>query len=176
MDRRPYRRPVARRSDSHFQLEKERDSMSVQHLTVETPTAWYQAGERQVFIADVLDSSNSASMSVGFARYDRGATNEWVVTYDQALIVTKGVFTVHSEDGSITAKAGELIFVTEGTKVIYQGEEDGTEVVYVTHPHWWDTQRESEHAHLLAAFRPVRGVTRMMPSFGEPRTPAHSGA
>ncbi len=150
--------------------------MSVQHLTVETPTTWYQAGDRKVFIADVLDSSSSASMSVGFARYDKGATNEWVVTYDEALIVTKGAFTVHSADGAITAKPGEVIFLTAGTKVVYQGEEDGTEVVYVTYPHWWDTQRESEHAHLLAAFRHVRGVTTLIPSFSDTRTPAHSGA
>jgi ethanolamine utilization protein EutQ len=150
--------------------------MSVQHLTIEDATMWWQAGDRRVFIADILDSSNSASMSVGFARYDKGATNEWVVTYDQALIVTKGVFSVRSADGVTTARAGEVIFLTEGTRVVYEGEEDGTEVIYVTFPHWWDTHRESEHAHLLAKLRPVRGATRLMPSLPKRRPAAHSGA
>jgi ethanolamine utilization protein EutQ len=142
--------------------------MSAQHLTIEDATTWWQAGDRQVFIADVLDSSSSASMTVGFARYDKGATTEWVVTYDQALVVTKGVFTVRTAGGVITAKAGEAIFLTKGTTVLYEGEEDGTEIVYVTFPHWWDVHRESEHAHLLAQFRPVRGATRLMPTRARP--------
>jgi ethanolamine utilization protein EutQ len=142
--------------------------MSAHHLTIEDATTWWQAGDRQIFIADVLDSSNSASMTVGFARYDKGATNEWVVTYDQALVVTKGTFTVHTADRAITAKAGEAIFLTQGTKVLYEGEQDGTEIVYVTFPHWWDVHRESEHAHLLATFRSVRGVTQLMPSRARP--------
>jgi ethanolamine utilization protein EutQ len=156
------------------EIRKESD-MGVQHLTIEDVTTWYQAGDRQVFIADVLDSSNSASMSVGFGRYDEGATTEWIVTYDQALIVTKGALTVRTADGVITAKAGEVIFLTEGTQVVYQGEQPGTEVVYVTYPHWWDVHRESEHAHQLAELRAVRGVTRHIPSLPDPR-PARVGA
>lgn len=149
--------------------------MSVQRLTIEDPTTWYQAGDRQVFIADVLDSSNSASMSVGFARYEKGATREWAITCDQAVIVTKGVLTVRSADTTVTAKAGEVIFLTEGTKVVYEGEQMGTEVVYVTYPHWWDAHRESEHAHQLAELRAVRGVTRLIPSLPDAR-PAPAGA
>jgi ethanolamine utilization protein EutQ len=150
--------------------------MGVQHLTIEDVTTWWQAGDRRVFIADVLDSSNSASMSVGFARYDRGATNEWIVTYDQALIVTNGALTVRSADGVITAKTGEVIFLTEGTKVVYEGDEDGTQVVYVTFPHWWDVHRDSDHAHLLAKLRPIRGVTRLVPSLTETEIARRNGA
>ncbi len=84
----------------------------------------------------MLDAENSDAMSVGFARYKKkGDRNEWTVTYDEALIVTKGIFTVHSDEGVKTAKAGEVIFLTKGTKVTYEGGEDDTEVVYVTHPH-----------------------------------------
>jgi hypothetical protein len=35
---------------------------------------------------------------VGFAYYAPGARNEWVVTYDEALIITRGAFTVTSAD------------------------------------------------------------------------------
>jgi ethanolamine utilization protein EutQ len=149
--------------------------MSVQHLTIEDPTTWYQAGDRQVFIADVLDSSNSASISVGFGRYAEGASQDWVVTCDQALIVTRGALRVRSAEDDVTARAGEVIFVTEGTKVVYRGELPGTEVVYVTYPHWWDVHRESEHAHLLADLRAVRGVTRLIPSLADAR-PVRAGA
>lgn len=129
--------------------------MSVRHFTIKDPPTWYQHTDRQIFLGDVLDSSNSDTMSVGFARYSQGQINEWTVTYDEALIVTKGSFTVRSEDGAKTAKAGEVIFLTKGTKVVYQAEEDNTEVVYVTYPHWFDAQRNSTHANLLDAFHPV---------------------
>lgn len=50
-------------------------------------------------------------MSVGFCRYSKGAADEWTST--QELIVTKGVFTVCSDDGDKTAKASEVIFLTK---------------------------------------------------------------
>lgn len=74
------------------------------------------------------------------------------VTYDEALIVTKSVFTVRSADVTNTAKAGEVIFLTNGTKVVYQAEEDNTEIVYVSYLLWFDAQRNSKHADLLNAF------------------------
>lgn len=129
--------------------------MSVKHFTIKDPITWYQHTDRQIFLSDVLDSSNSDTMSVGFARYGKGESNEWTVTYDVVDIVTKGVFTVRSADGAKTAKAGEVIFMTAGTKVVYQAEEDNTEVVYVTYPHWSDAQRKSEHADLLDTFHPT---------------------
>jgi uncharacterized cupin superfamily protein len=74
---------------------------------------WYQPEGRRIFLGDVLDATTSDTMSVGFARYAPGQANEWVVTYDEALIVTKGTYTVTAEDGTkTTAKVGEFIFLT----------------------------------------------------------------
>jgi ethanolamine utilization protein EutQ len=99
-------------------------------------------------------------MSVGFYRNARkGEKNEWIVTYDEALIVTKGALTVRSVDGAKTAKAGEVLFLTKGTKIAYEAAEDDTEVVYVTYPHWMDAQTQSKHAHLLEAHQPVTAPT-----------------
>ncbi len=93
---------------------------------------------------------------MGFGRYSRGASNAWVVTYDEALVVTKGAFSVRTDEGTVTARAGEVILLTKGTRVVYVGEDDGTELVYVTHPHWAAAQRASEHAALLDEFHPTR--------------------
>jgi ethanolamine utilization protein EutQ (cupin superfamily) len=58
-------------------------------------------------------------MSVGFARYGKkGERNEWIVTHDEVLVVTKRAFTVRSAGEAKTAKAGELIFLTKGTEII----------------------------------------------------------
>jgi ethanolamine utilization protein EutQ len=129
--------------------------MSVRHFT-NKDAKLYQYVDRPIFVGDVLDSSNSETMSVGFYSNKRkGEQTEWVVTYDEALIVTKGALTVRFADGAKTAKAGEVIFLTKGTKVTYEAAEDATEAVYVTYPHWMDAQRKSEHAHLLESFHPV---------------------
>jgi ethanolamine utilization protein EutQ len=83
----------------------------------------------------------------------KGAKSDWVVTYDEAQIVTRGALTVRSAAGAKTAKAGEVIFLTEVMEIAYA--EDGTEVVHGTCPHWTDAQTKSKHAHLLDSYYPV---------------------
>jgi ethanolamine utilization protein EutQ len=131
----------------------------IRHFSPDAARGWYQAEGRRIFLTDVVDENESETMSVGFARYAAGQSNEWVVTYDEALIVTRGSFSVTSADGDkTTAAAGELIFLTAGTKVVYSAEDAGADVVYVTYPHWMDAQRRSEHARLLDEFHPVEGL------------------
>lgn len=129
--------------------------MTVRHFT-RKDAKFYQYNDLQIFVGDVLDSSNSDTMSVGFYRNKRkGDRNEWVVSYDEALIVTRGALTVRFSDGKRTAKAGEIIFITRGTRIAYEAAEDDTEVVFVTYPHWMDAASKSEHAHLLDSYHPV---------------------
>ena len=131
--------------------------MTVRHFTSDEAN-WYQYRDREIFVGDVLDSSNSETMSVGFYRNKfKGERNEWVVTYDEALICTRGALTVRSPEGTKTAKAGEVIFLTKGTPVAYEAGEDNTEVVYVTYPHWMEVHRQSEHAGLLDDFHSPNG-------------------
>ena len=126
-------------------------------FTAEDVDTWYRSGDRKIFLSDALDPSNSESMSVGFARYAAGEWNEWVVTYDEALIVTRGAYTVTSADGvETTARAGEVIFLRKGTPVVYSAKEEGADVVYVTYPHWMDAQRQSEHAGFPRNIPPSR--------------------
>lgn len=129
--------------------------MSVKHFTIKDVATWYQHTDRQMFLGGVLDETNSDAMSVGFGRYQKGESNEWIVTYDEVFVVTKGAYTIHSVDGAKTAKAGEVLFLTKGTKITYEGAEDNTEVVYVTYPHWMDAHRKSEHAALLDNLQPA---------------------
>jgi ethanolamine utilization protein EutQ len=127
--------------------------MGVRHFTSDD-AKFHQYADREIFVGDVLDSSNT--MSAGYYRNRRkGERNEWVVTYDEALIVTKGALTVRSADGATTARAGEVIFLTKGTEVAYEAAEDDNEVVYVTYPHWLEAQMKSEHARLLDSYHPV---------------------
>ncbi len=129
--------------------------MSVRRFSAQD-AQWYQYQGREIYVGDVLDASNSESMSVGFYRNrNKGERNAWIVTYDEALIVTKGALTIESDDSVTTARAGEILFLTKGTRVAYEAAEDDTEVVYVTYPHWMVAHQSSEHAHLLDAYTKV---------------------
>jgi len=148
--------------------------MSVQHLTIDDTTTWFQAGDRNVFIGDVLDVATSATLRVRFSRYGRGASHEWMVTADEALIVTKGALTVRSAAGLQTAATGDVISLAKGTRVVFQGDEDPTEVVFVTYLTWYDAQRTDdplEHEDVT----PLRGATRFGHSLGCP-APLRKGA
>ena len=107
---------------------------AIRHLTTETVATWYQPGNVEVVVGDALDPSSSAPLVVGYARYRKGATNRLTtLPYDEALIITRGVFTVRRPDGTATATAGEVIFHRAGTSVVYQADEDA-EMVYVSYP------------------------------------------
>ncbi len=128
-------------------------------FTPEDVQTWIQSEQRQIFLGDVVDATNSDTMGVGFARYAPGESNEWVVTYDEVLIVTRGAFSVTSANGhKTTAKAGEFIFLRKDTKLVYSAGDSGAELVYVMYPHWTNTQLASDHADLVDTFHPVDGV------------------
>jgi ethanolamine utilization protein EutQ (cupin superfamily) len=134
-------------------------SVGVRRFTPDDVQTWMQSEQRQIFLGDVLDATNSASLGVGFARYAPGESNEWVVTYDEVLIVTNGAFSVTTANGQkSTARAGEVIFLPRDTRLIYSAEDAGAELVYVMYPHWTETQLASEHATLLDTFHPVGGT------------------
>jgi len=125
--------------------------MSIRHFSIDKVPAWYQHTDRQIFLADVLDESNSEALGVWFGRFGAGESNDWIVTYDEMIVVLKGRFTVRGQDNTETAAAGEVIFLTKGTKVTYQAHE-ATELVGSTYPHWQVAQRQSEHAAMLDDF------------------------
>lgn len=130
----------------------------VTRYTSDDVPTWLQSEQRQVFIGDVVDGSNGETMGVGFARYAPGASNEWAVTYDEVLIVTRGSFSVISAAGRRTAKAGELIYLRRGTELTYAADDEGAEVVYVMHPHPASTELAAEHPDLVATFHPIEGA------------------
>jgi ethanolamine utilization protein EutQ len=126
-------------------------------ITTDLPLTWHQPGEKRIFLADALDHTSDAAMSVGFARYAAGESNEWTMSYDEALVITRGVFTVRSATDSVTARAGQVIFLRDGEEIVYQADEDA-ELVYVTHPHWLRATEQGPQAGRLAEWHPVQSA------------------
>lgn len=125
---------------------------------------WYRRHQQDLLLADAIDAESGAQMTVGFARYGANEANPWTVTYDEALVITRGRFTVESDGRSTTAGPGEVIYLRAGTELRYLAEEQ-TELVYVTHPHWMPATEASPFADRLAEFQPVAeppGLTRLL--------------
>ena len=147
--------------------------MSVQHLTIDDTRAWFQAGDHDVYVGDVLDVITSPSTRVRFARYGRGAMHEWMVTVDETLIVTKGALMVRSAGQVQIARAGEVISLTKGTLVVYRGEAEDTEVVFVSYTPRADIQRVPTRVDEV---RPPRNAARLAPAFNVPMDKLKKGA
>jgi len=137
--------------------------MAVQHLTSDDTRAWFLAGDRDVMVGDVLDLATTSAMRVRFGRYASGAQHEWVVTHEETLIVTRGALRVRFDSGEQVARAGDVIALSKGARVVYRGEEDGTEVVFVTHMHRAGSDREAAPA-AEPVVRSISGVPRLVPS------------
>jgi ethanolamine utilization protein EutQ len=120
--------------------------------TSEQDRDWYRRGTQDLRLSDAIDASSGASMTVGFARYGAGESNPWTMTYDEALVVTRGRFSVESGGATTTAGPGEVIYLHKGTDLVYRAEED-TELVYVSHPHWMEATAASPFAARIDEFQ-----------------------
>jgi ethanolamine utilization protein EutQ len=117
---------------------------------------WYRRRDQDLRLADAIDGATGAAMTVGFARYAAGESNEWVTTYDEALVVTKGTFAVDSGGESTVGRPGEVIYLSTGTPLVYRAITDA-EVVYVSYPHWYDATARSPQAFRLGEFAEEAG-------------------
>lgn len=115
------------------------------------PLVWFRYLQRDLALADAIGSSDGAAMSVGFARYGAGERNNWVMNYDEALVITHGRFAVESDDGTVEAGPGEVIYLSNGTRVTYRAVTDA-ELVYISYPHWYEATRQSDDAWRLDDF------------------------
>jgi ethanolamine utilization protein EutQ len=97
----------------------------------------------EVYLKDVVDSSVSQTMSAGYGKYSKGVSNDWTLDYDEVIVVVRGGFTIHSEGKSTTLKAGDSFFITRGTSVTYQADEEPSVMLYVAYPNWREAAQKA---------------------------------
>lgn len=99
-------------------------------------------GDAEVYLKDVVDAAISPSLDAGWGRYGKGVSLEWTLDYDEVFFVIEGVMTIRTADGAHTARAGDFFFITRGTPVVYQADQD-VRFFYVTYPHWQEAARKA---------------------------------
>src|SRR5512139_1126772 len=96
----------------------------VRKLSSDDPTLrWYRRGRQELRLVDAIDGEAGVAMTVGFARYAAGEANDWTTSYDEALVLTRGSFAVDSGGESTVAGTGEVIYLSDGTDVVYRAIE-----------------------------------------------------
>lgn len=101
--------------------------MRVRTVTTEDAETWSRVGDGEIFVSDIVDQAAApdARMTVGFARLGEGEALDISFPYDEVLIVTRGSYTVRTEDGeTVTARAGQVIYLPAGSSSSSRADED----------------------------------------------------
>ncbi|WP_019673763.1 cupin domain-containing protein [Psychrobacter lutiphocae] len=89
------------------------------------------------YVARALPDDISPNIGVGFARWE-GAEVEWQVLYDEVNFVIEGCFELTANGQNYEVCSGQMLWIPEGTKLIYAGH---ALFGYVVHPGSWKQLR-----------------------------------
>jgi len=85
-------------------------------------------------VARAVSTDLSASMGAGVAHFD-DCSISWTVLYDEVIYVIEGVFRLVTREGVLEGRAGDIIWVPEGTELKYEGEQ--ARIFYAVYPGNW---------------------------------------
>lgn len=85
------------------------------------------------FVARAISNEISPNIGIGFARWD-GAEVAWTLLYDEVIFVIEGCFELQANGELYRVKPGQLLWIPEGTELVYGGH---ALFGYVVHPGDW---------------------------------------
>ncbi|MEM5527965.1 ethanolamine utilization protein EutQ [Gammaproteobacteria bacterium AS21] len=85
-------------------------------------------------VGRAVSSDISASMGAGIAHFDNCSIS-WTVLYDEVVYVIDGLFRLVTKNGVLEGKAGDVVWIPEGTQLTYEGE--NARVFYAVYPGNW---------------------------------------
>lgn len=124
------------------------DSPGAKKFSIQDAQDWMEYSG--VSLADVVNEDETPGVKlggVGFMRAPKGETTNFEFAYDEVLVITKGRCTVRTNGESVTARAGEAIYLSAGTPGSFHTDED-TELVYVASSPYGEVNREAKAALL----------------------------
>lgn len=91
-------------------------------------------------VARALSNEVSPNMGVGFARWE-GAEVAWTLLYDEVIFVIEGCFELKANDELYRVEPGQVLWIPEGTELVYGGH---ALFGYVVYPGDWKRQHGLE--------------------------------
>ncbi|MEQ3552845.1 cupin [Pseudonocardia nematodicida] len=123
---------------------------------------WVRFADSRIYIGDVVDESKSSSMGVGLAHFGAGEEMPWTPSYDEAIVVLSGEFTVERGSERITAARGEIAWVRPGPEVIFRAGDEPVTLAFASHPVWKHSEAAAAASSVLhpVGLAEVEGVIR----------------
>ena len=90
----------------------------------------------QAQVASLCGADDGTRLGAGLVRLS-GASIPWTIKYDELIYVLEGTFTVQTDESSLSAQAGDSIWLPAGTRLTYQS--DKALLFYAIYPADWAT-------------------------------------
>ncbi len=100
--------------------------------------------DAEVFAGNLVDQRHGGPITIGYGRYGPDQSLEETLAVDDVMIVLEGRLSVSTSAGTVTAGAGEIIYMPKGEVVTIRSHEHGAVTAYVTYPHWQEASGEFE--------------------------------
>jgi ethanolamine utilization protein EutQ (cupin superfamily) len=90
----------------------------------------------EVFAGNVIDQRHGGPITIGFGRYGPNQSIDEKLAVDDVMVVLEGRLSVSTNDSTVTAGPGEIVYMPKGESVTIRSHEQGATTAYVTYPHW----------------------------------------
>jgi len=111
--------------------------MKVQKFAISDASLERSPGQdEEVYVGNLVDERHGGPITIGYGRYGSNQTLAETMAVDDVMIVLEGTVSVSTDDGTVTAGPGEIIYMPKGEKVTLRSHEEGALTAYVTYPHW----------------------------------------
>ena len=89
-----------------------------------------------VYAANLVDERDGGPITIGYGRYGANQTLDEILAVDDVMLVLEGRLSVTGSAGTVTAGAGDIIYMPKGEAVSIRSHDEGATTAYVTYPHW----------------------------------------
>lgn len=92
--------------------------------------------EAEIFVGNLVDERHGGPLTIGYGRYAPEQTLAETMAVDDVMIVLAGRLSVSTDEGTVTAGPGEIVYMPKDEAVTIRSHEEGAVTAYVTYPHW----------------------------------------
>lgn len=115
--------------------------MKVQKFALDDATMERSPGQDgDIYAGNVVDQRHGGPVTIGYGRYGPHQSLTETMAVHDTMIVLEGRLSVKTDNGSVTAGPGEIVYMPKGQTVTIITDEEATVTAYVTYPHWQEAR------------------------------------
>jgi ethanolamine utilization protein EutQ (cupin superfamily) len=100
--------------------------------------------DADIFSANLVDQRHGGPITIGYGRYGPNQVLKTDILVDDVMVVLEGRVSVEANGRTLTAGAGDIIYMPKGSAVTIHSHAEGAMTAYVTYPHWSEAEPRAE--------------------------------